>query len=123
MLNILRLVVLILLIILLLYKLCGAEGLMPYYLDQISMKNPDPIKFHYDGRKRDVLGLSGRDYYLENDLMYRITGQGEKYGSDLFKNNTNYARMPIKYRPKDISHIRLPKIEQEKYLKKQLHGF
>lgn len=72
-----------------------------FYLDDMAMKHPDPIFFHYTGRDKDVLGQSGRDYYLENKLLSQSGAIEQKLTEDAFKNQMHYRNMPKEYRPED----------------------
>lgn len=72
-----------------------------FYLDQIAMQNSDPTWFKYTGWDKDVLGMSARDYYLENDLYSNSRAAPQRLKDDsAFKDHTNYLQMPYQYRPK-----------------------
>jgi hypothetical protein len=72
-----------------------------FYLDQMTMKHPDPALFHYTGRERDVAGMDGHDYYLENDMNARNLVAPYYFESDsAYVDHTDYLDMPMRYRPK-----------------------
>lgn len=84
-----------------------------FYLDQIAMKNSDPMRFKYIGRDRDVLGQSYRDYYLEN-RMYADQRAAEQVLDDEgpYHNRTDYLDMPSQYRPKPMLRVEDPKSDE-----------
>jgi hypothetical protein len=94
--------IVVLLLIVIWYWGYGAENFSEiYYLDQMAMKNSDPMYFKYSSWERDVDGMSPRDYYLENQANY--TNQfapGYFVGDQLYVDHTDYLNMPPKYRPK-----------------------
>jgi hypothetical protein len=71
-----------------------------FYLDQVAMKNSDPMYFKYSSWERNRDGLSARDYYLENELNY-LNGFAPGYfeGDQLYVDHTGYLAMPPQYRP------------------------
>lgn len=81
-----------------------------YIGDQMAMNHPDPLYLYYFGRRKDLLGLSHRDYYLENQLLaesgvlpFYKDMPGAKYA-----NLYGYSSLPKAYRPKQaISFIEL----------------
>ena len=75
-----------------------------FYLDQIGMKNTDPTQYKYTGRDKDVLGMSAKDYYLENG-QYSASDAAPQLFKDnnRFKNQTDYLGMPSMYRPKSLA--------------------
>jgi len=94
-------VAIVVVIMLLIWWLVITEGLEdPFYLDYLVMKHPDPTRFKYTGRTRDILGMTGRDYYLENDMLHRARTVDDIYGANKFVNQNNYLGMPAEYRPK-----------------------
>ena len=94
-------VAILVMVFLILFYTANAEYLgVPFFLDQMTMEYSDPAKFNFTGRERDVSGMSGRDYYLENQMNY-ATKVGPQYskGDLQFVDQTGYMDMPIKYRP------------------------
>lgn len=73
-----------------------------FYLDQISMKNSDPMSFKYRGRERDVLGESPRDYYLMNRIYANNRAAPQYFDDSAFANQTAYLDMPG--RPHEYRH-------------------
>ena len=74
------------------------------YLDQISMKHPDPDSFFHFGDTRDVLGMSQRDYYLENVVLNDSSGIPWPEDEDMrFVNRTGYRELAQTFRP--VSNI------------------
>jgi len=74
------------------------------YLDQMAMKNPDPDSFFYFGDNRDILGMSARDYYLENVVLN--DSEGIPWPADeamRFVNRTGYQELAQTFRP--VSNI------------------
>lgn len=70
------------------------------YLDQMAMKNSDPMYFKYSSWERDVDGMSPRDYYLENNTNYaNKVAPGYFAGDGLYVDHTDYLNMPRQYRP------------------------
>jgi hypothetical protein len=70
------------------------------YLDQMAMKNSDPMYFKYSSWERDVDGMSPRDYYLENQTNYlNQVAPGYFKGNGLYRDHTDYLNMPKQYRP------------------------
>jgi hypothetical protein len=69
-------------------------------LDQLAMLNTDPTEFKYTGNDRDILGESGRDYYLANQ-MYASSNAAPQLleDNDAFINQTDYLDMPTPWRP------------------------
>ncbi|MEM3122377.1 MAG: hypothetical protein QXH60_02970 [Candidatus Pacearchaeota archaeon] len=66
----------------------------------MAMIHPDSTYFKWLGRERDVLGMSGRDYYLENET-YALSGVSPWLfrGDEMFKDQTCGLGMPYPYRP------------------------
>lgn len=74
-----------------------------FYLDQMTMKHPDPTLFHYTGRERDVTGMDQHDYYLENDMNARNLAAPYYFeGVAPYEDHTDYLGMPTQYRPKIV---------------------
>lgn len=72
----------------------------PFYLDQMAMKHPDPTWFKYLGWERDVQGMSGRDYYLENQTnAYNLAAPYYYEGDKAYYDHTDYLDMPERNRP------------------------
>jgi hypothetical protein len=92
-------VVIIIVIWLIWHFVIKKEGLQPYYLDQMAMQASDPSVVNFLGRERDPLGMSLRDYYVEND-MNAHNRVAPYYNNDFaFANHTKYLSMPREYRP------------------------
>lgn len=93
--------VLIIVIILVWFVWTGKERMSNFYLDQMAMANSNPTNFIYTGNERDQLGMSQRDYYLNNQTNY-ANGVAPGYfeGDKAFKNQTQYLDMPSEYRPR-----------------------
>lgn len=71
-----------------------------FYLDQMAMLNTDPTDFKYTGNERDVLGESGRDYYLMNQTYANNQSAPQLLEGNLaYVNQTQYLDMPVQYRP------------------------
>jgi hypothetical protein len=71
-----------------------------FYLDQMAMANQDPMRFKYTGNERDVLGESGRDYYLMNQTYANNRAAPQLLEGNLaYTNRTDYLDMPRQYRP------------------------
>jgi len=99
-----RWAILLVLVLLLLFFIGGGgmrERMSDWYLDQMAMRYPDPTTFIYTGDERDVAGMSGRDYYLENKTNY-LNGVAPPYfeGAARFVDQTDYLGMPAEYRPR-----------------------
>jgi hypothetical protein len=90
----------IIIIIVLVYNLFfKKERMTPFYLDQIAMNASDPTTVKFLGRERDPLGMSMRDYYLENDRNANNV-VAPRYNNDMaYANHTDYLQMPRWYRP------------------------
>jgi hypothetical protein len=74
-----------------------------FYLDQMAMLNTDPTDFKYTGNERDVLGESGRDYYLMNHIYAASSSAPQLLEGNLaYTNRTNYLDMPAQYRPQPV---------------------
>ena len=75
-----------------------------FILNQLAAENADPVYFKYTGRDRDVLGMSGEDYYYAN-LTYGNSQASDQLleGNSAFINQTDYLDMPAQYRPKPLS--------------------
>ena len=75
-----------------------------FVLNQLAAVNADPVYFKYTGRDRDVLGMSGEDYYYAN-LTYSNSRAADQLleGNAAFVNQTDYLDMPPQYRPKPLS--------------------
>jgi hypothetical protein len=92
--------IIIVLVIWLVWKfVLRKEKLQPFYLDQIAMQASDPTVVKFLGRERDPLGMSLRDYYLENDMNANNTVAPRRNNDNAFANHTNYLQMPRWYRP------------------------
>jgi len=77
-----------------------------FYLDQMAMLNTDPTDFKYTGDERDVLGESGRDYYLMNQTYANNRSAPQLLEGNLaYVNQTNYLDMPVQYRPRPLNPI------------------
>lgn len=75
------------------------ERMRGFYLDQIAMQASDPTIVKFLGRERDPLGMSLRDYYLENDMNANNT-VAPRFNNDMaYANHTSYLQMPRWYRP------------------------
>lgn len=91
--------VIILVIYLVWHFFLRKEKLQPFYLDQIAMQSSNPTVVKFLGRERDPLGMSLRDYYLENDMNANNT-VAPRYNDDMaFANHTSYLQMPRWWRP------------------------
>ena len=78
-----------------------------FYLDQIGMKNMDPTNYKYTGRDKDVLGMSAKDYYLENGRYASSHAAPQLFlNNNRFKNQTDYLGMPEIYRPSSLSSVK-----------------
>lgn len=102
-------VVVLVLIILIFVLVVKRKEMMSdvFYLDQIGMKNTDPTKYKYTGREKDVLGMSAKDYYLENGQYASSHAAPQLFiDNTRFKNQTDYLGMPKMYRPKSLSSIK-----------------
>jgi hypothetical protein len=109
-------VVLILLIVLVYWYLCSNSEHMgdPFYLDMMAMKNPDPMYFKYLGWERDITGMSGRDYYLENQRNAgNLAGPYYFEGDAGFVDHTDYLNMPEEYRPVVHTSMTQPVMKSE----------
>jgi hypothetical protein len=75
-----------------------------FILTQLAAENADPVYFKYTGRDKDVLGMSGEDYYYAN-LTYSNSRAADQLleGNSAFVNQTEYLDMPPQYRPKPLS--------------------
>lgn len=104
---IVALVILITVALIFTYKYKKENMTDVFYLDQIAMKSTDPTKFKYTGRERDILGMSVKDYYLENG-MYSVNKVAPQLfiDNDRYDNQTGYLGMPYQYRPKSLSEIK-----------------
>lgn len=69
------------------------------YLDQMAMQHPDPTYFYYFGNRRDLDGMSGRDYYLNNLIHRDDSGLGEP--QNMFSSNIYRAPAVSKYYEKN----------------------
>jgi hypothetical protein len=70
----------------------------PFYLDQIAMQASDPTIVVYEGNERDPLGMSLRDYYLNNEMNAKNL-VAPYYNNDLaFANHSDYLALPRMYR-------------------------
>ncbi len=88
-----------------LVALSGSEYMQDQVvLNQLAAENADPVYFKYTGRDKDVLGMSGEDYYYTN-LTYANSRAADQLleGNSAFVNQTNYLDMPPQYRPKPLS--------------------
>lgn len=101
--------VVIVIIVILLFVVMRRKEMMEdvFYLDQIGMQNIDPTKYKYTGRDKDVLGMSVKDYYLENE-QYAMSNVAPQLFIDnsKFKNQTDYLDMPKIYRPTSLSSVK-----------------
>lgn len=97
--------ILLVIVVLHLYRSWVSEHMGEvFYLDQMVMKNPDPIGFHYTGRERDIAGMSGRDYYLENDINAKnLVSPFYFEGDQAFVDHTDYLGMRPQYRPQAVT--------------------
>jgi hypothetical protein len=104
--NVVIFAVVLAIILLLMWFLVGTEGMQDiFYLDYLVMKNPDPTRFKYTGRSRDIMGMSARDYYMENDMLHRTLTGKDLYSGKKFQTQTDYLGMPIEYRPRPMTKI------------------
>ena len=93
--------IVLVLVLVLVYVMKNREGFSDvFYLDQMAMKNSDPMYFKYSSWERDVDGMSPRDYYLENQTNY-LNGIAPGYfvRNGLYVDHTGYLNMPPQYRP------------------------
>ena len=101
--------VVIVIIVILLFVVMSRKEMMEdvFYLDQIGMQNTDPTKYKYTGRDKDILGMSVKDYYLENE-QYAMSNVAPQLFIDnsKFKNQTDYLDMPKIYRPTSLSSVK-----------------
>ena len=75
-----------------------------FILNQLAAENADPVYFKYTGRDKDVLGMSGEDYYYTNQTYANSRAADQLLeGNAAFVNQTNYLDMPAQYRPKPLS--------------------
>jgi hypothetical protein len=75
-----------------------------YILNQLAAENADPVYFKYTGRDKDVLGMSGEDYYYANQTYANSRAADQLLaGNAAFVNQTDYLDMPPEYRPKPLS--------------------
>lgn len=71
-----------------------------FYLDQLAMLNTDPTLFKYTGNDRDILGESGRDYYLANQTYANSRAAPQLLeDNDAYVNRSDYLDMPTAWRP------------------------
>ena len=71
-----------------------------FYLNQLTMKNTDPITYYYTRRERDVTGMSQEDYYYENDTNSRnLVAPQYLEGDTKWQDHTDYLGMPLEHRP------------------------
>ena len=69
------------------------------YLDQIANQASNPMIVKYLGSERDPLGMSMRDYYVENQT-HANSGVAPFIFDDMaFANQSGYLQMPRWYRP------------------------
>jgi hypothetical protein len=77
----------------------GANGDV-IYLEQVTMKHPDPSWMHYAGREKDMTGMSAEAYYLENDILARNLVIPQTFeADDSYTSKDDYLGMPLQYRP------------------------
>ena len=75
-----------------------------FILNQLAAENADPVYFKYTGRDKDVLGMSGEDYYYTNQTYANSRAADQLLeGNAAFVNQTDYLDMPAQYRPKPLS--------------------
>lgn len=75
-----------------------------FILNQLAAANADPVYFKYTGRDKDVLGMSGEDYYYTNQVYANSSAADQLLeGNAAFVNQTSYLDMPAQYRPKPLS--------------------
>lgn len=100
-------IVLVLVLVVFLMRRERMSGRRLIFLDQMANENWDPIYFKWAGRERDIAGMSGRDYYLENQtyvnthtIPTRRMAPRIYEGNRMFHDQTCYMGMPPRYRPK-----------------------
>ena len=95
-------IVVLIMVLILIWYFFFQEGLYPFYLDQMAMKHEDPTYFHYKGRRRDILGMSKRDYYLEHDMLAKSDAEPYYHNDNKsqFANTTDYLQLNPTYRPR-----------------------
>lgn len=99
-------ITLVLLIVMIYFIFFYKEGYTPFYLDAMAMKNDNPTWFVYNGDNRDILGMSHRDYYLQNQMMAQNGVQPFYHNNNeaQFNNTSDYWDMPKTYRPRSPIH-------------------
>jgi hypothetical protein len=73
------------------WLLLRKEKLVGFYIEQLPRFSTDPINIKYNGRVDDNLGMSPKDYFLENDLNYRLGTEHRWIGDSAFKNHQNWT--------------------------------
>jgi hypothetical protein len=91
--------IVILIIVVIWHVFLRKEKLQPFYLDQIAMSSSDPTTVKFLGRERDPLGMSLRDYYVENTMNANNTIAPFFNQDGMYANHTKYLSMPRMYRP------------------------
>jgi hypothetical protein len=103
-----KVVVAVILVVFLIFAFIGMSSSErmedQFILNQLAAENADPVYFKYTGRDKDVLGMSGEEYYYDNLTFANSRAAGQLLeGNAAFVNQTNYLDMPAQYRPKPLS--------------------
>jgi hypothetical protein len=102
----------IVILILLLVFMSLKEG---FTTDQIARESSHPEVFKWYGNsEKDMLGMSPKDYYLQNQMLVSTGSMPALQGDDRFINHTGYLDMPSSYRRQ---------AQQDAELQRKLMGF